>query len=212
MNDAANGGGIRIRLAAPLDVPSITRIYNEGIRDRLATLETEERTPEERLAWLEARDDRHPVLVAEKDGAVAGWGSLNVFNPRPAYAHVADFSIYVGQEARGTGIGKALLAALIERARELGYHKLVLAAFPHNEAGMRLYTRFGFREVGVYREQGLLDGRWVDVVIMERLLDETARRVGGRRSDVGEPARKRVRGRSESRSPHYSPTQRSRLP
>ena len=179
MNDEANGGDIRIRPAAPLDVPSITRIYNEGIRDRLATLETEERTPEERLAWLEARDERHPVLVAEKEGAVAGWGSLNVFNPRPAYAHVADFSIYVGQEARGAGIGKALLAALIERARELGYHKLVLAAFPHNEAGMRLYTRFGFREVGVYREQGLLDGAWVDVVIMERLLDETARRLDG---------------------------------
>ncbi len=164
---------ITIRPANAADSPEITRIYNEGIRDRLATLETEERTPEERLAWLQARDERHPVLVAERAGAVAGWGSLNVFNPRPAYAHVADFSIYVGREARGGGIGKALLAALIACARELSYHKLVLAAFPHNEAGMRLYTRFGFREVGVYREQGLLDGAWVDVVIMERLLDES---------------------------------------
>jgi phosphinothricin acetyltransferase len=172
MNDAAYSGGIRIRPATPTDVPSITRIYNEGIRDRLATLETEERTDQERLTWLEARDERHPILVAERAGAIAGWGSLNVFNPRPAYAHVADFSIYVGREARGAGIGKALLAALIERARELGYHKLVLAAFPHNDAGMRLYTRFGFREVGIYREQGLLDGAWVDVIIMERLLDE----------------------------------------
>ena len=174
MNDAADGHRIRIRPATPADVPDITRIYNEGIRDRLATLETEERTPEERLAWLEARDQRHPVLVAERAGGIAGWGSLNVFNPRPAYMHVADFSIYVGREARGAGIGKALLAALIERARDLGYHKLVLAAFPHNEAGMRLYSHFGFREVGVYREQGLLDGAWVDVVIMERLLDESS--------------------------------------
>src|SRR5215216_5688043 len=163
---------VKIRTATPADVPAITRIYNQGIRDRLATLETEERTPQERLAWLEARDERHPVLVAARKGAVAGWGSLNVFNPRPAYRHVADFSIYVGREARGAGIGQALLAALIECARELEYHKLVLAAFPQNEAGMRLYTRSGFREVGVYREQGLLDGRWVDVVIMERLLDE----------------------------------------
>ena len=161
---------VNIRTATATDVPDITRIYNEGIRDRLATLETEERTPEERQAWLEARDERHPVLVAERGGTVAGWGSLNVFNPRPAYMHVVDFSIYVGREARGAGIGQALLAALIERARELGYHKLVLAAFPQNEAGMRLYTRFGFRQVGVYREQGLLDGRWVDVLIMERLL------------------------------------------
>ena len=163
---------VNIRTATLADVPDITHIYNEGIRDRLATLETEERTPQERLTWLQARDERHPVLVAERAGAVAGWGSLNVFNSRPAYAHVADFSIYVGQEARGAGIGKALLAALIARARELGYHKLVLAAFPQNEAGMRLYAHFGFREVGVYREQGLLDGRWVDVIIMERLLDE----------------------------------------
>src|SRR5215217_5370927 len=171
---------VTVRPANTADVPEITRIYNEGIRDRLATLETEERTPEERQAWLEARDERHPVLVAERGGTVAGWGSLNVFNPRPAYMHVADFSIYVGREARGAGIGQALLAALIECARELGYHKLVLAAFPQNAAGMRLYTRFGFREVGVYREQGFLDGRWVDVIIMERLLGETARRLDGK--------------------------------
>jgi L-amino acid N-acyltransferase YncA len=174
MTETVLSNEVKIRGANAADVPQITRIYNEGIRDRLATLETEERTPQERLAWLEARDKRHPVLVAERQGAVAGWGSLNVFNPRPAYAHVADFSIYVGREARGAGVGRALLAVLIERARELGYHKLVLAAFPHNEAGMRLYARFGFREVGVYHEQGLLDGRWVDVVIMERLLDESS--------------------------------------
>jgi phosphinothricin acetyltransferase len=166
-------GDLRIRLATPDDIADITRIYNEGIRDRVATLETEERTPDERLAWLETRGERHPVLVAERDGAVAGWGSLNVFNSRPAYRHVADFSVYVAGDARGAGVGGALLAALVDRARELGYHKLVLAAFPFNEAGMRLYRRFGFRDVGVYREQGLLDGRWVDVIIMERLLDES---------------------------------------
>ena len=163
---------IVIRDAALGDVPAITRIYNEGIRDRLATLETEERTPDERQAWLAARAERHPVLVAVRDGAVVGWGSLNSFSPRPAYDHVADFSVYVAREARGLGVGSALLNALIERARELGYHKLVLAAFPHNEAGMRLYARFGFREVGVYREQGMLDGGWVDVLVMELLLEE----------------------------------------
>jgi phosphinothricin acetyltransferase len=84
--------------------------------------------------------------------------------------------VYVAAEARGAGVGSVLLAALIGRAQELGYHKLVLAAFPFNEAGMRLYRRFGFREVGTYREQGLLDGQWVDVVIMERLLDESSGR------------------------------------
>src|SRR5438067_1411605 len=102
---------VNIRPAAAADVPAIARIYNEGIRDRLATLETEERTAAERAAWLAARDERHPVLVAERDGVVAGWGSLNPFNPRPVYAHVADFSIYVARDARGGGVGSALLAA-----------------------------------------------------------------------------------------------------
>jgi phosphinothricin acetyltransferase len=172
MTDSKRGTQVLIRAALPADVPAITRIYNEGIRDRLATLETAERTPEERREWLAARDERHPVLVAERDGVVAGWGSLNSFNPRPAYRFVVDFSVYVAQEARGTGVGSALLAALIERAKALDYHKLVLAAFPFNEAGMRLYRRFGFRDVGIYREQGVLDDRWVDVIIMERLLDD----------------------------------------
>src|SRR5262245_26693618 len=70
-------------------------IYNQGIEDRLATLETEPRTPEERRQWLLARGPRQPVIVAEAVGRVVGWGSLNSFNPRPAYDHVADFSIYV---------------------------------------------------------------------------------------------------------------------
>lgn len=166
---------VAVRPARADDAPAIARIYNEGIADRVATLETEERSAEERAAWLADRDGRHPVLVAERDGAVLGWGSLNPFNPRPAYRHVADFSVYVAREARGSGVGGALLGTLIDTARHLGYHKLVLAAFPWNEAGLRLYRRFGFREVGTYREQGWLDGRWVDVVVMERLLDEARR-------------------------------------
>lgn len=169
-SSAASRPPVTVRPATAADVPVITRVYNEGIADRLATLETEPRDEAERAAWLAGRGERHPVLVAERDGKVVGWGSLNLFNPRPAYRHVADFSVYVGREARGSGAGTALLQALVETATGLGYHKLVLAAFPFNDAGMALYTKLGFREVGVYREQGELDGRWVDVVLMERLL------------------------------------------
>jgi phosphinothricin acetyltransferase len=161
---------LRIRPATVADAASICRIYNQGIQDRVATLETEERTPQERAEWLQARGPRHPVLVAEHEGAVAGWASLNVFNARRAYEHVADVSLYVEREARGRGVGRQLLDALVLTARELGYHKLVLAAFPWNEAGMRAYRRAGFREVGIYKEQGRLDGRWVDTVVMEKIL------------------------------------------
>ena len=101
---------------------------------------------------------------------VVGWGSLNVFNPREAYRFVADFSIYVERAWRGRGVGHAMLEALIELARTHGFHKLVLSAFPFNAVGGALYEKLGFRTVGVYREQGLLDGKWVDTIIMEKLL------------------------------------------
>jgi L-amino acid N-acyltransferase YncA len=111
------------------------------------------------------------VLIAvDSSGTTVGWGSLNLFNARPAYAHVVDFSVYVAREQRGRGIGDALLSALEERARLLGYHKMVLAAFPTNAPGMRLYERHGFQTIGIYHEQGMLDDRWVDVVVMEKLL------------------------------------------
>ena len=166
---------LRIRPATAADVESICRIYNQGIEDRVATLETELRTPEERRQWLAARDPRHPVIVAETTGAepptILGWGSLNTFNSREAYRFVVDFSIYVERGARGQGVGRVMLTRLIELAREHGYHKLVLSAFPTNASGMALYTRLGFRTVGVYKEQGRFDGRWVDTIIMEKLLD-----------------------------------------
>lgn len=162
--------GLRTRDATPTDAAAITIIYNQGIVDRIATLETEERAPEERLQWLTARGPRHPVLVAEVDGTVVGWGSLNQFNPRKAYDFVVDFSVYIERDWRGRGIGSALLHALIARARHLGYHKMVLSAFPWNTAGLALYEKHGFRTVGIYKEQGLLDGKWVDTIVMEKIL------------------------------------------
>lgn len=160
----------QIRPATSGDAEAICRIYNQGIEDRVATLETELRTPEERRRWLAGHGPRHPVVVAETDRGVVGWASLNVFNAREAYRFVADISVYVERGDRGKGAGSALLARLIDLGRAHGFHKLVLSAFPFNAAGMALYVRHGFRAVGVYEQQGQLDGHWVDTVIMERLL------------------------------------------
>ena len=179
----------RLRPATGQDAAAIALIYNQGIEDRLATL----RTADERRQWLMARGPRHPVIVVEKTtepgttsnrpptsqaglagpattGAAIAWGSLNPFSTREAYRFVADFSVYVERGWRGKGVGRALLARLIELGREHGYHKLVLSAFPFNKAGVALYEPLGFRTVGIYREQGLLDGQWVDTIIMEKLL------------------------------------------
>jgi L-amino acid N-acyltransferase YncA len=177
---------ISIRAARASDAEAIATIYNQGIEDRIATLETELRSPAERRDWIAARGPRHPVIVAEAvdDGpatgraragdsaraTVVGWGSLNSYNPRAAYQHVADFSIYVERGWRGRGVGHRLLERLIELARALGYHKMMLSAFPFNEAGVALYERMGFTMVGICHEMGLLDGKWIDTIIMEKLL------------------------------------------
>jgi phosphinothricin acetyltransferase len=162
---------MEIRDAVREDVDAITTIYNQGIEDRVATLETRLRSAEEQGEWLAAHGERYPVLVAlDTTGQVVGWGSLNQFNPRPPYQHVVDFSIYVARDHRGQSIGDRLLKALEARARSLGYHKMVLAAFTTNERSRRLNERNNFRLVGVYREQGLLDGQWVDVTVMEKIL------------------------------------------
>src|SRR5688572_19345122 len=128
-----------VRLATVDDAAAICRIYNQGIEDRVATLETELRTPEERVTWLQGRSPRHPVIVAETEaGDLAGWGSLNAYNPRDAYRFVADFSVYVERAQRGRGVGRVVLTRLIELGREHGFHKLVLSAFPFNTGGMSL--------------------------------------------------------------------------
>ena len=159
-----------IRGASEADVDAICAIHNQGIADRIATLDMPLKTPADTRAWLGDHGPRHPVIVAELDGVVVGWASLNRFNPRPSYDFVADFSVYVDRAWRGKRIGRQLLERLVELARALGYHKMVLAALALNRGGIALYTRAGFTRVGVYREQGQIDGRWVDVVIMERIL------------------------------------------
>jgi L-amino acid N-acyltransferase YncA len=161
---------IAIRSATEADAAAICVIYNQGIEDRIATLETELRTPAERRQWLSARGPRHPVFVAEAEETVVGWSSLNVYNPRPAYQYVADFSIYIERGWRGKGVGRRLLEHLVEQARALGYHKMMLSAFPFNASGVALYERLGFTRAGVFHEMGQLDGRWVDTLIMEKLL------------------------------------------
>lgn len=161
----------KTREASVYDIALITKIYNQGIEERIATLETSLKSIDEMKSWLANRSDRHKVLVIEDcNGAVKGWASINTFNSRCCYSGVADMSIYIEREERGKGLGKTLLGYLVEAAREQGFHKLVLSAFEFNEAGKRLYRSVGFREVGTYINQGILDGKFVNVTIMEKLL------------------------------------------
>jgi phosphinothricin acetyltransferase len=159
---------IFIRAATATDARAITAIYNQGIAERAATFETEPRRVETILDRL--ADARYPVLVAIEERTVLGWAGLSSYRPRDCYAGIAEFSIYLDAAVRGRGVGRQLLTALIEVATDQGYWKLVSRIFPFNVASRALCRSCGFREVGTYEKHAQLDGRWLDVVIVERLI------------------------------------------
>lgn len=162
---------VSIRSACASDAADIAAIYSQGIEERRSTFETRLRSAEDILPWL-AADARYPVLVAERAGRVCGWANLSNYRPRACYDGNAEFSIYIEREARGQGLGAQLLQALIDRAREQGYHKLISRIFTDNQPSLALCRRLGFREVGTYLRHARLDGVWRDVVIVERWLPD----------------------------------------
>jgi len=152
-----------VRELQPGDWPAVRAIYEDGIRSGDATFETE--AP----AW-EAWNAKHPRLrlVAERDGAVVGWAALSPESPRRCYRGVGGVSVYVGEAARGDGVGRLLLERLVERSEDEGYWTLTAGIFPENEASLRLHRACGFREVGMRERLGESGGVWRDVVLLER--------------------------------------------
>jgi L-amino acid N-acyltransferase YncA len=153
-----------LRDLRPDDWPEVARIFEEGIRTGNATFETEVPSWE---AWDEAHLPAHR-LVAERDGRVVGWIALVPVSPRECYAGVAEVSTYVAEEARGEGVGRELLAALIESSERGGIWTLETGVFPENEPSLRLLQRFGFRVVGTRERIGRMHGMWRDVIFLER--------------------------------------------
>jgi len=162
------------RLAGPDDARAIARIYNQGIEERIATFETEPRTPADIVQQLATKGDRHPTVVVERDGVVVAWASAGPYRSRPAYAGVAEHSVYVDRGARGAGAGRAALDELCRVYAARGFWKLVSRIFPENVGSLALHERAGFRTVGVYARHGKLEGQWRDCVIVEKLLGAAA--------------------------------------
>jgi len=153
-----------LRDLRPGDWPEVSRIYADGIATGNATFETEVPSWE---AWDAAHLAEHR-FVAGRDGRVLGWIALAPTSPRACYAGVAEVSAYVAAEARGTGLGKELLAAVISSSERGGIWTLQTGVFPENEASLGLLGRFGFRIVGTHERIGRLHGVWRDVVLVER--------------------------------------------
>lgn len=162
---------IIVRPATEDDVPAIRDIYNYEVLHGTATFDTEPKTLEDRLRWFrETQQPPHCVIVADDGGAVVGWGVLHPFHARAAYRFTTEDSVYIHQDRRGEGVGKLILARLVELARLGGFHTIMAGMSEGNEASVRLHERFGFEIVGVQREVGYKFERWIDVTWMQKML------------------------------------------
>jgi L-amino acid N-acyltransferase YncA len=161
-----------VRPATPADLPGILEIYNHAVLNTTASYDYEPRTLDHRTQWFAERQrDNYPILVAvDATGRVAGWSALNPYHARVGYRFTSENSVYVAEDRRGKGIGRALLGPLIEAGRARGLHAILAVIDADNEASVRLHAAFGFEKVGLFKQVGFKFGRWLDVVYMEKLL------------------------------------------
>ncbi len=162
-----------IRNATEADLPGILAIYNEVIRTSSAVYTEQEATLDDRRAWLAARTAQgYPVLVAEgPGGSVLGYATFGDFRPWPGYRHTVEHSVYIHADARGQGLGAALMEPLFGLAAGLGKHVMVAGIDAANSASIQLHERLGFERVGTLREVGTKFSRWLDLMFMQRMLD-----------------------------------------
>jgi L-amino acid N-acyltransferase YncA len=162
--------GVLIRPATPADAAATADIYNAEVIGSTVTFDLVTRSVEEQAEWLGARSGALEVVVAEVDGEIAGFASLSPFRDRPAYRTTVEDSIYVAERHRGAGVGRALLSEIVDVAARRGFHSVIARIVGGHDASIRLHRSVGFEHVGVEREVGRKFGRWLDVVVMQKLL------------------------------------------
>jgi phosphinothricin acetyltransferase len=159
-----------IRPAAVADLPAINDIFNHYVRTSPAIYQIEPWTAEERAAWFADHDVRHPVLVAEQDDTIVGWGSLSRYSARCGYRFTVEDSLYVHPDARGRGLGRVLLNELLALGWSRGCHSVIAMIDSEQDASLSLHRNAGFRLVAHLKEVGYKFDRWRDCVFMQRLL------------------------------------------
>jgi L-amino acid N-acyltransferase YncA len=161
---------MKLRLATVDDAETLRRIYNREVEATTHTFDLEPRTLDQQRDWIREREGALGVVVAELDGAVVGFASLSPYRPRAAYRTTVENSVYVDEAARGAGVGRALLEELIRVATQRGFHTIIAHIVGGHEASIGLHHACGFQIIGTEREVGRKFGRWLDVVVMQRML------------------------------------------
>lgn len=165
------------RLATVEDSEAIRAIYNKEVTGSTVTFDLVPRTADEQLVWIDEHSGAWPAVVAvDQSGRVAGFGSLSPYRTRPAYRTTVEDSVYVDESSRGQGVGKGLLQELVRLAGAHGFHTVIARIVGGHEASIGLHKACGFEVVGVEREVGRKFGRWLDVVLMQLLIDRTEKK------------------------------------
>jgi L-amino acid N-acyltransferase len=170
VSNAERNSGVALRRAINSDLPAITRIYNEAIQTTTATFDTKRQTVRQRARWFEKHGRRHPVIVAEVDGTLVGWGCISPWSDRAAYNITGETSFYVKSEFRGRGIGRKLKSHIADEARRLGYHSLIARVAEGSDASLHINKSAGYKHVGTMREVGRKFGKLLDVHILQKIL------------------------------------------
>ena len=166
---------VAIRAARLADAEGIRTIVNYEILNGVSIFELEPRSLAAQRTWLQDRSGVHAVLVAtpdDDDDTVLGFASLSPFHTRPAYNTTVENSVYVHQDHRGRGIGRALLVEIIKLAKSHGFHTVIARISGGNETSVAVHRSVGFEVAGTEREVGRKFGRWIDVIVMQLMLQD----------------------------------------
>lgn len=161
---------ILVRRATPDDAPAVVEIYNQAMQERTLTYSSELRSVEWQRRRLQRADPLTPTLVVDLAGQLAGWATLSRFGSHPWLQGLGECGLAVARPFRRQGLGRRLVTALVSEAAALGYWKLIAQIFTTNPASAALFHSCGFRAVGVWEQHGQVDGQWVDVLLLERLI------------------------------------------
>jgi L-amino acid N-acyltransferase len=162
---------MRTRLVEPRDAEATRAIYNVEVLESTVTFDITPRTLADQQVWIAEHSGGHPAIVAvDDDDTLLGFASLSPFKPRAAYAPTVEDSVYVHRDARGRGVGEVLLREIVRLGTDHGFHSAVARIVGGHEASIALHRKCGFEEIGCEREVGRKFGRWLDVVLMQRML------------------------------------------
>jgi phosphinothricin acetyltransferase len=162
---------VTVRVVERRDAEAIRAIYNVEVAESTVTFDLVPRTLDEQVEWIDRHSGGHPAVVAvDENGTVVGFGSLSPYRDRPAYKPTVEDSVYVRRDVRGNGIGRVLLDELVRLALAQGFHSMIARIVGGHVASIALHERCAFETVGTEHEVGRKLGRWLDVVLMQRML------------------------------------------